>query len=476
MTFSLRRRLVVGIAVLMTCGLVVANVAGVALLRSYLMQRVDDQLSFGVEDGRPPPIPPGFEPCDLTQAGAPGPMGGDFVITVVDRAGVVQCRLPEPGAQPDLPVLPTWDAASLAEAATEQPRTVPGTGPDGAWRIRVVPFADGYVIAAVSLTEARATVHRMTIVAALIGAATVGLAALGATVMVRRWLRPLTAIELTAEAIAGGDLSRRVEAAPVNTEVGRLAASLNAMLTQIEEAFLDRAASQERLREFVADASHELRTPLATIRGHAELYRHGMATTPGDVARLLSRIESESLRMGALVEDLLLLARMDAAPSLDLSTVDLLSVAADAVMDANAQDPTRPVGLRPMSGDGWLDAAPVVRADEARVRQILGNLLSNALRHTPPGSPVEVEVGVRAQVVRVQVVDHGPGLPAEIAERVFERFYRGDPGRVRSRGGAGLGLSIVQSLVDAHHGSVRHQPTPGGGSTFTVDLPTPPVP
>jgi len=301
------------------------------------------------------------------------------------------------------------------------------------------------------------------------------LAVSGGFVLVRVGLRPLTAIEDTADAIAGGDLSRRIDPAPARTEVGRLAAALNSMLAQIEQAFHDRADTEARLRRFVADASHELRTPVATIRGHAELYRQGAATGPDDVALLLSRIEAESVRMGSLVEDLLLLARLDAAPQLQRTPVDLLSLAADAVVDARAREPDRPIVLRPRAEAPWTDEPPVVDGDEARLRQVLANLLSNALRHTPPAAPIEVEVGVLAGAVLCRVVDHGPGLRPEVAARVFERFYRGDPGRVRDTGGTGLGLSIVAGLVDAHGGRVWHEPTPGRGSTFVVSLPAMPT-
>ncbi|RYZ29538.1 MAG: HAMP domain-containing histidine kinase, partial [Propionibacteriaceae bacterium] len=209
---------------------------------------------------------------------------------------------------------------------------------------------------------------------------------------------------------------------------------------------------------------------IATIRGYAELYRQGAAVDPDDVARLLGRVEAESVRMGTLVEDLLLLARLDAAPQLDRGPVDLLSLAADAVVDARAREPGRPVVLHPRMSGAWEDEPPVVEGDEARLRQVLANLLSNTLRHTPPGSPVEVEVGVRDDVAVCRVVDHGAGLVAEDAAKVFERFYRGDPGRGRD-GGAGLGLSIVAGLVQAHGGRVWYEATTGGGSTFVVSLP-----
>lgn len=465
---SLRLRLVIVIVALMAGGLGVAQFAGVVLLRSYLVERVDQQLSvsFGGESGVPPGVP--SDPCTLADTVQ---VPTSFVLVVFDEAGAERCRLPGP-ATPDAPPLQSFSLIHLREAAADKRiETVGARSARGPWRVRTLLQNDSYVVLAVSLADARATVGRLELVAAGVSLGVLALAAAAGLVLVRVGLRPLTNIEQTAEAIAGGDLSRRVPPAPVTTEVGRLAASLNAMLTQIEQAFADRAATENRLRQFVADASHELRTPLATIRGHAELYRQGVATSRDQVAALLGRIESESIRMGALVDDLMLLARLDAQPRLNLRPVDLLSLAAEAVVDARARDPGRAIVLRRPIEPPWQDEPPVVAGDEARLQQVLLNLLSNALRHTPAGAPVEVDVGRLTATVEVRVVDHGPGLSVEGAERVFERFYRGDPGRARDTGGTGLGLAIVASLLQAHHGTIRHEPTPGGGATFVASLP-----
>lgn len=464
---SLRVLLVVGIVVLMFGGLAVANGAGVFLIRSYLIGRVDQQLSLPFNSPSAP-FPPGGTDA-LCSLGGSVQLPTSFVVVIFDQQGAERCRLPQggPAAELDLTAYATGLAAAGADGHIETVGGGRGTTP---WRVRTLVRGDAYLVLGISLADARATVGRLEGVVGQVSLVVLVLTALGGMLLVRLGLRPLTAIEGTAQAIAGGDLSRRVAAGPPGTEVGHLAASLNTMLNQIERAFQDRAESEERLRRFVADASHELRTPLATIRGHAELYRQGVATTPEDVQRLLSRIESESVRLGALVEDLLLLARLDAAAELDLRPVDLLSLAADAVVDARAQDPGRSIVLRHDSSGA--DAAPVVRADERRLRQVLVNLLSNALRHTPAGTPVEIGVGAAgAGHVEVRVVDHGPGLDEATASHVFERFYRGDAGRTRDSGGTGLGLSIVASLVAAHEGSVQVEPTAGGGSTFVVRLP-----
>ena len=243
------------------------------------------------------------------------------------------------------------------------------------------------------------------------------------------------------------------------------------MLTQIEHAFTERDRTEHRLRRFVADASHELRTPLATIRGHAELVRQGAASSPEQIATILSRVESESVRMTALVDDLLLLARLDTAPVLDLAPVDLLSVAADTVADARARTPERPIRLTSQTQEPWQDLPPTVLGDRARLSQILTNLLSNATKYSPSSTPIEVEIGVYRGLVLAAVIDHGPGLKPGNEERVFERFFREDAGRSRNQGGTGLGLAIAWSLAAKHRGSLDYHPTPGGGSTFVLSLP-----
>ena len=294
--------------------------------------------------------------------------------------------------------------------------------------------------------------------------------------IVRSSLRPLEEVEATAEAIAAGDLARRVPQRDPRTEVGRLSTALNAMLGQIEAAFEARRASEtaarataEKMRRFVADASHELRTPLTSIRGFSELYRQGAVGDDAALARVMRRIEDESIRMGLLVEDLLLLARLDQQRPLESKPVDLVPLVTDAVLDARAVATDHEVRLRVDTEA----ASAVVVGDELRLRQVVGNLVSNAVRHTPANTVVVVGLapGPAGQVV-LEVSDDGPGLSSEDASRVFERFYRADPSRTRTTGGGnGLGLSIVAGLVSAHQGSVEAAPTPGGGATFRVLLP-----
>jgi two-component system OmpR family sensor kinase len=359
---------------------------------------------------------------------------------------------------------------------------------DYQWRVVVTrrnfgnPFDNtvtpGLYVRAVSLDEVEDTTHRLVVVELLVGAVVLLLLGGLAYVVVRTSLKPLRAVEATAAEIAAGDLSRRVPESDPRTEVGRLSQAFNAMLGQIEQAFRAREASEtsalaseERMRRFVADASHELRTPLTSIRGFAELYRQGAVAGPEDLERVMGRVEQEAARMGLLVEDLLLLARLDQQRPLEQEPVDLLGVVGDAVHDARILAPDRTIGLE------LGDAAPVVLGDEGRLRQVVTNLVSNALTHTPAGTPVTVSLEVTPSPddgpdrVLLAVADQGPGMSESDRAQVFERFYRADPSRTRGAGGSGLGLSIVAALVAAHGGRVGVQSAPGSGSRFLVELP-----
>jgi two-component system, OmpR family, sensor kinase len=323
----------------------------------------------------------------------------------------------------------------------------------------------GLTIAAVPLTEADQTLRRLLLVEGLVIAAV--LLALGTVswLVVRVGLLPLDRIGHTAAAIAGGDLSRRVEATDQRTEVGRLGTALNAMLDRLEQAFAERRASEERLRRFAADASHELRTPLASIRGYAELHRMGAARSPADVEKAMRRIEDEAARMGVLVDDLLTLARLDRVADAPHAPVDLAALARDAADDARATAPGRAISVH-------AGGPARVVGDAHQLRQVLGNLLRNALVHTPEGTPVEIGLARADGEVGLSVRDHGPGLPADADPRaLFERFWRAEPGRERGRAGAGLGLAIVAGIVEAHGGSVGARNVPGGGAVFEVRLP-----
>jgi two-component system OmpR family sensor kinase len=284
--------------------------------------------------------------------------------------------------------------------------------------------------------------------------------------MLRLGVHPVEDMARAADAIAGGDLSQRVEHPSEQTEAGRLGVALNSMLARIEEAFRAREASEARVRRFAADASHELRTPLTSIQGYAELWRAGGLRSETELADAMRRMENEAHRMAALVEDLLLLARLDQRRPLDLGRVRLDRLVTDAVRDARAVEPDRPIDLDA--------AAVVVHGDDQRLRQVVGNLLSNVRAHTPPGTPVRVSVAVAGDRARLEVADEGPGMDAEVAAKVFERFFRADDSRARAAGGTGLGLSIVAAIAEAHGGTAGVESEPGGGSRFVIDLPLAP--
>ncbi len=476
----LRVKLIAVMLLLVTVTLALISLASVSALRGYLLGRLDDQIErVAVGFVRPPPG--GFGGAE---GGRPPP--SPYLVQFRDAAGQIvgsfDNRLQQ-NRQP--PRLPTDPAQLLAHVGV--PFTVPSTSGGGQWRVVLAPLNDGSggtVAVATTLDDVGATIHRLVLIdlIASIGVLLI-LAGVGVGIVAAS-LRPLVEIERTAGAIAAGDLTRRVPDRDPRTEVGRLGRALNGMLAQIESAFWSRAASEaaargseERMRRFVADASHELRTPLTTIRGFAELYRQGGARDPEALDRLMRRIEDQAARMGLLVEDLLLLARLDQARPLERGPVDLLAVAAEAVNDARAVAPDRRIELAATGRDDGDGTPPIVLGDEPRLRQVVANLMSNALTHTPPGTPIEVRAGTRefhgGTWAVIEVTDHGPGLAPEQAERVFERFYRADPARSHD-GGSGLGLAIVAALAAVHGGNAEVDTRRGRGATFRVLLPLAP--
>ncbi len=453
---SLRARLLIVTVALVGAGLFVANVAVYHELRDFLLQRVDQQLVDAVR----------FAPGD---GGGPGP--GELPLSTYvgfcnDHGTNVGGRfLGGSGYSP--PALPDGLPNSSSPGTTTI-FTAPST--DGATTYRVLARGTardpGTLVIAIPVGETFATLHRLLGVQLLVSLVVLLTVAALASWLVRVGLRPLEGIGTTAGAIAAGDLSRRVEPADERTEVGRLGLALNAMLAQIEAAFDQRRRSEERLRTFIADASHELRTPLTSIRGYAELFRRGADSRPEDLEKSMARIEAEAARMGVLVDDLLLLARLDQGRPLERDPVDLTRVAGEAADAARAIDPDRPVEVE---ADGEVE----VRGDGLRLRQVLDNLLENARVHTPPTTPIRVRVRSDGAEGVLSVHDEGEGLDPEVASQVFERFFRGDPARSSSTGGAGLGLSIVAAIVQAHGGTVRVvAPEPDAtGTTFEVRLP-----
>jgi two-component system OmpR family sensor kinase len=468
---SLRARLLVTTVVIAGAGLLVADVATYRFLSSFLIHRVDEQLvsarepaaralsvqvGFGGHGPTPPEMFPAGTYAELRD-GSGQTVSSEFL-------GFATTSAPAPALPDSLP-----GSASGGEAVQRIfTTTAAGSGrPEYRVLATSIGGGQGTLIVAIPLTEVHATLHRLLFVEIAVSLVVLAVLAAVSAWLVRLGLRPLVGIGETAGAIAAGDLTRRVEPATERTEVGRLGLALNSMLTQIEAAFEQRRASEERLRRFVADASHELRTPLTSIRGYAELFRRGADSRPEDLAKSMRRIEAEASRMGVLVDDLLLLARLDEGRPLEREPVDVSRIVADAVEGARAIEPDRPIDLE-------LEGGAIVLGDADRLRQVLDNLLDNARVHTPTASPVHVNVGREGDVVVLSVSDEGPGLAAEAAERVFERFYRGDPVRSSSTGGAGLGLSIVWAIVQAHGGEVRASSPEGAGATFEVRLPAAP--
>ncbi|MDT3444303.1 ATP-binding protein [Pseudofrankia sp. BMG5.37] len=545
---SLRARLLLALVGLLAVGLTLGAVGTHFALQSYLMRRLDQQ----VRDAHPVMEQTllrgtgyGDNDSDNSGQGRWGSADGDdrdprfgsaFLVgtygALYDGGGhrLLESSPGPSGARTptERPVIEAWLLAAAEvrpNLATAPLWTVPAEGHDDRFRMLAERFDNGDVlVVAVPYAEMDATLERVAkieiIASSVVMAALVALAYL----LIRVGLRPLTRIELTADEIAGGDLAKRVADTSRRTEVGRLGLAFNAMLTQIEAAFRAREASEQRLRRFVADASHELRTPLTSIRGYAEMFHRGAAERPEDLAMVMRRIEEESTRMTGLVDDLLLLARLDQGPTTEREPVDVAAMVRDIVTDARVVAPNRLIetGTPP-----FLE----ITGDEGRLRQAIGNLVRNALVHTPPDTPIAVtvattvtsaattavtdaapnlakavkaaEIGAdlnpesiatpgsstsvnssgkramgpgkhlasEAADVVISVIDHGAGIPEDAVAHIFERFYRADPGRSRDAGGTGLGLSIVAAVAAAHGGHVDYQPTLGGGATFRLIVP-----
>jgi two-component system, OmpR family, sensor kinase len=503
----LRTKLIAAVLALVAVALVIISIAGLSFLRSNLLGAVDNQLDTAAQHGH-------FNQAVYNPEGY-------AVEGIVDGRVVALNVVPPPGGSPPQ-ITPGASWLTSGQYTTVGSQTGGGT-----WRVLAVPNqvlgvstatgqpVTGTIVVGIDVSSQYATIGKLTIVDVVVSVVIlIALVAIGAAA-IHSSLRPLREIEETAGAIAAGDLTRRVPDRDPNTEVGRLGHSLNVMLSQIEEAFDAQSQSEDsarrseaRMRQFLGDASHELRTPLTAIRGFAEYYRQRGGVrdaaaavgpngkgqlTQADLDRIMRRLEQESARMGVLVEDMLLLARLDQQRPLDDSTVDLLTLAADAVHDARMVAPDRAINLTVGSG-----AALLVHGDEVRLRQVIGNLMSNALSHTPGGTPIDVHIrsGNMAEIQSataspdepgdlepqawhgahtttpaavLEVTDHGPGLTREQANHVFERFYRADA--ARTTGGTGLGLAIVAALVAAHHGAVWVRTQPGQGATFAIALP-----
>jgi two-component system, OmpR family, sensor kinase len=445
---SLRARVLIGMAVIA----LVLGASAVVITRTteaHLIDQVDEQLS----KARPGPDFGGREGYSSLYFAQ---VNGDE-ITTISRAGIGDDVLPSP----EIDIVEVQAAERDGDIFT-----VGSEGSDLRYRVRASedPFTGSVFVVALPLGDVDDAIHRLIWVEVIATVAVLAALALVTWWVIHLGVRPIKRMTKTAAAIAGGDLSQRVAEGTRGTEAAELGTALNQMLGRIEASFDERVRSEERLRQFVADASHELRTPVTTIRGYAELYRVGGLESGDDLSEAMRRTEQEAVRMGALVDDLLHLARLDQGRLLEREPVDLSAIVDDAVRDARAVDPDRPIAA---------EVEPDVRVlgDDGRLRQVVANLLGNAIVHTPPGTAVEVSTARSGDRAVVIVTDHGPGMSEEAASRAFERFYREDPSRSRHRGGSGLGLAIVEATLHAHGGEVTLSSRRDVGTTVRVELP-----
>ena len=527
----LRIKLIAAVLALVTVALVVISLAGTIVLRGNLIGQVDDQYLqiddlAGVTQQVRAYLDYGYQTISNGFSIQWLPQSGPAQTVVYETKGTPDGQPGEPVPGPSVRIGDPWLQAGL------NPVTVSSASGGATWRVISFPYAygsihgqgpvNGTIVVGYDVTSIYHTIDELTLIDLIISILLLVVIGVLGVALIRSSLQPLTDIERTAEAIAAGDLSRRVPENDPDTEVGRLGRSLNVMLSHIEGSFRARAASEaaarrseeaarhsatlasrseDRMRRFVADASHELRTPLTAIRGYAEYYRQRggiangsrIATKPAplastteaglsgtDLDHLIQRVEQEAKRMGVLVDDLLLLARLDQQRPLDFHTVDMLAIGADALNDARVIAPERTINLTVASPE-----AALVVGDEVGLRQVVGNLMSNAMTHTPEGTPIDITISVgepdkgqaltaEGPAVILEVKDHGPGLSAEQQEHVFERFYRTDRARTRTAGGTGLGLAIVAAMIDAHRGKVWVESQPGDGATFGFALPLAP--
>ena len=476
-SLSLRTQLVLVTSVLIALAIAVTSLVAISALRAQMVHQLDEEMKASSSS-----LVSSVGTSQTRQDGAVG----SYRVYVLDQHGNVLYSIAGADQQAENePVLTGWDSEKVKKYH-ETGTTVNSRTGSNDWRIMPISLESSTngqassMVIALPLKQTNQVVALVGVLTFAFGLATLAAAIAMTWVIVTRTFEPLARVEQTAAKIAAGDLSQRIEDYNPSNEIGNLAISLNTMLAQIESSFNAQAKSEAKMRRFVGDASHELRTPLVSIRGYSELYRQGALPNDEAVATAMGRIESEAKRMGQLVEDLLTLARIDERRESKLAPFDLFHLAVDASNDAYATSPDREVSLVGLTDDVAPTSAPVI-GDESRMRQVVANLLTNAMRYTPAGTPLEIAVGVREDVPGyplsvIEVRDHGPGIHGEDRERVFERFYRTDTSRSRETGGTGLGLSIVAAILEQHDGSVHIEETPGGGATFVISLPFYPAP
>ena len=484
-TWSLRSRISLGVVLLAAFGFFASGIVAQNALRSYLTTQIDHELE-AITGGTLPRIlragiayealenhreegkgreddesPAGNQPNSPLQR-----IPTTTSLTVLDVSGNVVGGL---GGDLNKASISDYVRGLLPSEVAQhgdEPFTIEAPGADFRAVARSLPNNSGTLVAAQSLEELDNTISRLGFLFLFISLVLLILMAIAARTVVSVGLRPLEAAEDTAEEIASGNLSARMPETSPNTEVGRLVSTFNKMLTRIEESFSARAKSEDKLRRFVADASHELRTPLTAIRGFSELYRQGAVKGEEDTKQLISRIEGESKRMSSLVEDLLLLARVDQFREMKSEAVDIVKLVADATASAQVSGPNHPITLIAPNSEVFM------LGEEVRIHQVLANLLANARAHTPDGTPIAVMISSNDDEVSISVADKGPGISEDDQKRIFERFYRADSSRSRSgEDGTGLGLSIVEAVMQAHGGTVSVESELGKGTKFTLTFP-----
>ena len=473
--WSLLNRLTLGVVLLSAMGVVASDVAAQTLLRTYLTQQMDSEL-ISVAGGSLPRVERAgiaFEAREEEEKNearaAEVPLQRvptSISVTLIGPAGIVLGQI---GGDLNRTEITSYLQEITPEEVVERasrPFTIETPNSDFRAIAQRLPSGLGTVVVAQSFEDIDRTLRRLQALFILIGLVMILFIALASRKVITVGLRPLATVEATAVRIAEGDLTARLPDVKPNTEVGRLVKTLNTMLGRIEESFAARVESESKLRRFVADASHELRTPITAIRGFAELHRQGAVTGEEKTKDLIGRIENESKRMGSLVEDLLLLARLDQSRQMKAEPVNLSKLVLDAVESARAAGPNHQVTFN--NSDEEIYAL----GDNDRIHQVVANLLANARTHTPAGTLIDVSVSQSDDGVRIRIADNGPGLSKKDQERIFERFYRADSSRVRTDGeGTGLGLSIVDAVMRAHAGQVSVESEVGKGAAFTLFFP-----
>lgn len=477
--WSLLNRLTLGVILLSTLGFIASDIAAQSLLRSFLTEQVDLELESVASGSIPRLIRGGIESDSAFEEGQSQDRQGAGLgftplrsiptstsVTLLATNGLVLGQIGGDLNETEITNYLNRISPERVIASGGKPFSIKVPGPDFRIISRQLPSGIGSVVVGHSLEDIDSTLARLQALFILIGLAAIFLIALASRKMITVGLRPLANVEATAERIAAGDLTARLPDVKPNTEVGRLVNTLNRMLGRIEESFSARVESESKLRRFVADASHELRTPITAIRGFAELHRQGAVTGEEKTKELIGRIENESKRMGSLVEDLLLLARLDQSREMKSEPVNLSQVVSDAVASARAAGPSHQVNFELYGEDIY------ALGDNNRIHQVVANILANARTHTPVGTIIDVAISQSDDGVRIRIADNGPGLSKDDQNKIFERFYRADASRVRTDGeGTGLGLSIVDAVMRAHAGQVGVESEEGKGAVFTLFFP-----